>query len=60
MLAPLEIKILKPTTLSDTTISDTLKICFNVFYCNVMENYDIRRNVNSKQGNFYLITINIL
>ena len=41
-------------------MSGTLKICFNVFYCNVMEKYDIRRNVNIKQGNFYLITVNIL
>ena len=46
--------------LCDSTISSVLNFVFNVLYCNVKDKNHIRRNVNSKKGNLYLISIDIL
>ena len=46
--------------LCDSTISSVLNFVFNVLYCNVKDKNHIRRNINSKKGNLYLISIDIL
>ena len=38
--------------LCDSTMSSALNFCFYVFFCNLKEKDDIRRNINSKKEMF--------